>query len=122
MHWLFLLIASLFEAVWIYSVKFFSFDKIKTIRFHNFCETAQLTALLPVAGYILCGLGNVYFFSLSLKNISTATAYAIWTGLTLIMVRSADTLFFNDKISVPEIFFLSLITIGIVGMKLFAGK
>lgn len=68
MRWLFLLIASLFEALWTYSVKYFSLTNLKTIRFDNFYKMdGGLPALIPLLGYIIFGVGNIFFFSSGVK-------------------------------------------------------
>lgn len=74
----------------------------------------------PLAGYVLFGLANVYFFSLALKQIPTATAFAVWTGSSIVLIKLAGTVFFRESVSWQEIFFMLLIMCGIMGLKFFA--
>jgi quaternary ammonium compound-resistance protein SugE len=120
MHWIYLLIAALFESAWVYCVKFLSFSKIKTLRFHNFYQPEYFVHLLPLIGYIVFGLANVYFFSLSIKQIPTATAFAVWTGCSLVFIKLFDTFYFHEKFTLPESFFLVLTVAGILGLKYYA--
>ena len=46
--------------------------------------------LVPFVGYILFGLANIYLFSLAIKQIPTATAFAVWTAITLIFIKIAE--------------------------------
>jgi quaternary ammonium compound-resistance protein SugE len=78
--------------------------------------------LLPFLGYIVFGIGNIYFFSLAMKNIPIATAFAVWTALTIVVLKISEYLFFQEKISLSEIFFIMLIVIGIVGLKMSVSK
>ncbi|MEO6524663.1 MAG: SMR family transporter [Mucilaginibacter sp.] len=120
MRWLFLLIASLFEALWTYSVKYFSLAQLKTIRFDNFYKMdGGLPALIPLLGYILFGVGNIFFFSLALKTLSNSTAYSVWTAMTIIVLKLIELLYFKQKVSVIEFCFILMIIVGIMGLKFY---
>lgn len=47
-------------------------------------------------------------------------AFAAWTATTLIFLKIAEVAFFHQRISFTEIFFMLLIMIGIMGLKIFA--
>jgi len=120
LRWLFLLIASLFEALWTYSVKYFSLAQLKTIRFDNFYKMdGGLPALIPLLGYILFGIGNIFFFSLALKTLSNSTAYSVWTAMTIIVLKLIELLYFKQKVSVVEFCFIIMIIVGIMGLKFY---
>ena len=120
MAWLYLFIAALFESAWTFSLKFMRFGDLKTLRFTNFYKTAEgLPIFLPFLGYILFGIGNIYFFSLAIKQVPTATAYAVWTAVTLVLIKLAEVLFFKQRVSFFEIFFMLLIMTGIMGLKFY---
>ena len=74
----------------------------------------------PFVGYLVFGLANIYLFSLAIKQISTATAFAVWTAVTLLLIKVAETAFFNQRTSWIEMFFLMLIMVGIIGLKTYA--
>lgn len=76
--------------------------------------------MLPFAGYILFGLANIYLFSLAIKQIPTATAFAVWTAITLILLKIAELTLFNQRISWMEVFFMMLIMAGILGLKIYS--
>jgi len=78
--------------------------------------------LLPFIGYILFGLANIYLFSLAIKQLPTAVAFAVWTAATLIFIKIAELLFFHQRISWTEVFFMLLIMVGILGLKIYAVK
>ena len=76
--------------------------------------------MIPFVGYLLFGLANIYFFSTAIKHIPTATAFAVWTAATLILIKVAELALFQQRISWAEVFFMMLIMIGILGLKIFA--
>jgi quaternary ammonium compound-resistance protein SugE len=118
--WLYVFIAAIFEAAWTFSLKFMRFSDVKTLRFNNFYKVAEgLPILVPFLGYILFGIGNIYFFSMAIKQVPTATAYAVWTAATLVLIKFAEVAFFKQRISFAEIFFMLLIMTGILGLKFY---
>jgi len=118
--WIYLLIAALFETSWTYCVKFLKFSYFKALTWENFYSTKGVIIISPLAGYLAFGLANVYFFSLAIKQLPTAAAFAAWTGSSLVLIKVADILFFREALSWPEIFFMLLIMCGIMGFKFYA--
>ncbi|HEY2581726.1 MAG TPA: SMR family transporter [Mucilaginibacter sp.] len=97
------------------------FSDLKTLRFITFYKwQGGLPVLLPFVGYILFGLANIYLFSLAIKQLPTAVSFAVWTATTLIFIKVAELLFFKQTISFVEIFFMLLIMVGILGLKVYA--
>ena len=121
MRWFYLFIAALFESLWTYALKLLNFNSIRTLRFDNFYKVdGGLSIFLPLAGYVLFGLGNIYFFSLALKSLSPATSYSVWTAMTIVVLKLIEALYFKQKISLMEVFFIILIVIGIMGLKFYS--
>jgi quaternary ammonium compound-resistance protein SugE len=119
LHWFYLIIAALLETAWTFSIKFLTFKDVLKLRFHNFYSpTEGLPTLLPFLGYIVFGIGNIYFFSLAMKNIPTATAFAVWTALTIVLIKLSEVFFCKEKVSMTEIGFTMLIVVGIIGLKM----
>lgn len=123
MAWIFIIVAAAFEAAWTFSLKLMKFSALKALRWNTFYNPhTGLPVILPFAGYILFGIGNIYFFSLAIKSIPTATAYAVWTGVTLVLIKLSEVLFTNQRLSWPEVLFMLLIMTGVLGLKFFALK
>ncbi len=124
MAWLFLIMAAACETAWTFCLKFMKFSDLKTLRLISFYKWDNghggLPILLPFAGYILFGIANIYLFSMAIKQIPTATAFAVWTATTLIFLKLTELVFFQQRISFIEVFFMLLIMIGILGLKIYA--
>ncbi|ASU32068.1 DMT family transporter [Mucilaginibacter xinganensis] len=119
--WIYLLLAATCETAWTFCLKFMKFSDLKTLRFINFYRwDGGLPVLLPFMGYIIFGIANIYLFSMAIKQIQTATAFAVWTAITLIFIKIAELAFFNQRTSWAEVFFMMLIMAGIIGLKIFA--
>ncbi len=63
-----------------------------------------------------------YFFSLSalaiaLKNMNLSLAYGAWAGLGTILISIISFVHFQESFSYAKVFFISLIIIGLVGLK-----
>jgi quaternary ammonium compound-resistance protein SugE len=117
-HWIYVIIASLFEVGWIYSLKFMQFKKLTKTNIATIFTTKEGWILLtPVILYVMLGLGNIIFFSKSMEKISASVAFAIWMAVALIGVRIVDAVFFKEQFSPLNIFFFIIIIIGIIGLK-----
>lgn len=58
--------------------------------------------------------------ALAMRTLSAGTAYAVWTGLGAVGVTIMGVILFGEKLNAPQIGFIALIIIGVVGTKLFA--
>jgi quaternary ammonium compound-resistance protein SugE len=119
MEWLYLVIASVLEVGWIFSLKELSFAAIRKLSIHSFFEQPleSFWCILPLIGYIILGLGNIYFFSLAMKQISASTAFAIWMAITLAGVKFIEVLFYKESIRPSDYIFLTLLLVAIIGLK-----
>jgi quaternary ammonium compound-resistance protein SugE len=55
---------------------------------------------------------------LAQRTIPIGTAYAVWTGLGAVGTFLIGVMFFGDSATLARFFFIGLIVIGIVGLKL----
>jgi quaternary ammonium compound-resistance protein SugE len=121
MAWLYLILAATCETAWTFCLKFMKIGDLKTLRFVNFYKLqGGLPLLLPIIGYLLFGLANIYLFSLAIKQLPTAIAFAVWTAATLIFIKLAELAFFRQGVSIAEGFFMLLIMAGILGLRFYA--
>ena len=102
MQWLFLLIAGILEVTWACAMKYSN----------GF--TVFLPSAITVVGYIL----SAVFLALALKQLPLGTAYAMWTGFGIVGTSVLGIFLFREDLSLPQMFCVLLIVIGIVGLKL----
>jgi len=102
MSWIYLLIAGALEIAWTIALK---------------CS-AGFTRPLPIMAVVVGSTLSFLFLALSLRQIPLGTAYAVWTGIGVLGAACAGVLLFGEGLGGPRLFFLALIVIGILGMKL----
>ncbi|MED1467595.1 quaternary ammonium compound efflux SMR transporter QacH [Bacillus salipaludis] len=73
----------------------------------------------PTIGVIIAFVGCFFFLSLSLKTIPLNTAYAIWSGLGLVLTTVISVLIWKEKINMATITGIILILIGVIILNLF---
>ena len=118
MPWIYLLVASLFQVAWTFSLKYMDMKKILAIHWLAFFhDNTSILLLLPFIGNTIFGLVNIYCFSMALKSIPTSTALAIWMGVSLIGVKLIDIGFLKQPFQLSQLFFLLLVLAGIIGLK-----
>lgn len=115
--WIYLLIASVFEVAWIYSVKFMEFKELIKVHFTELFTSKSINILLPILGYIVFGLGNIILFSKAMKTIPAGIAYATWMSVALVFVKIADVTIFKQPITFLQVVFILLILVGVIGLK-----
>jgi small multidrug resistance pump len=78
--------------------------------------TRLLPSLVVVAGYAV----SFYFFSQVLKTVAVGVAYAIWSGLGIVLITLAAILFYGQVPDRPAIIGIALIILGVVVINLFS--
>jgi small multidrug resistance pump len=72
---------------------------------------------------VVVGFGVAfYFLSLVLKTIPMGVAYAIWSGLGIVLISTAGLLLFGQKLDAAAIIGILLIISGVVVMNVFSSS
>lgn len=80
----------------------------------------QFTRLWPSV-LVVAGYGCAFFFlSLVLQAIPVGIAYAIWSGLGIVLVAIAAAVIYGQVPDLPAILGMALITAGVVVMNVFS--
>ena len=103
-NYLFLLFAILFETVATSSLK----------------ASEQFTKLIPSLITVIGYIAAFYFLSLTLKTIPVGIAYAIWSGIGIVLITLAGIIFFKQVPDLPAIIGLLLIIAGVVVINVFS--
>lgn len=67
-----------------------------------------------VAGMIATYFASFYFLSLTLKVIPTGIAYAIWSGVGIVLIAGIGWVAFKQNLNMGELLGLGLIIAGVI--------
>lgn len=94
-----------------------------------FCETFATTALkateqftkpIPSIVTILGYAASFYLLSLTLQKISVGIAYAIWSGIGIVLVSVLGFFVYKQKLDMPAMLGLALIIAGVIVINIFS--
>jgi small multidrug resistance pump len=75
-------------------------------------------SLLTVAGYGFA----FYFLSLTLAAIPVGVAYAVWSGVGVVLIALVGFLWFDQTLDAPALIGLALILAGVLTINLFSSS
>jgi small multidrug resistance pump len=78
------------------------------------------TQLLPSAISIIGYVVAFYFLSLTLKTMPVGVAYAIWSGVGIVLISLAGWLIYRQMLDLPAIIGMGLIMAGVLVINLFS--
>ncbi|HAH10588.1 MAG TPA: QacE family quaternary ammonium compound efflux SMR transporter [Alphaproteobacteria bacterium] len=104
--WLYLIGAGLLEIVWATAMK------LSKNWSEPFWTTVTIVALI----------GSFQLLAASLSVLPLNTAYAIWVGIGAVGAALVGMLWLGEAISTAKLFFLGVIVVGIVGLKLVSAE
>ena len=100
--WALLFVAGVLEIVWAVGLRY----------------SDGFTRLGPSVITIAAMVFSVVLLGLSLKSIPLGTAYAIWVGIGAVGVAALGIWLFDESATFMRLASISLITLGIIGLKL----
>ena len=75
-----------------------------------------LPSIATAVGYMVA----FYFLSLTLKTLPTGIAYAIWSGVGIILITAVAWIFQGQKLDAASLVGMALIITGVAVMNLFS--
>jgi len=78
--------------------------------------TKLVPSIVVVVGYALAFL----FLSITLKSIPVGIAYAIWSGLGVVLISIVAYFLYGQTLDVPAIIGMALILAGVLVLNLFS--
>jgi small multidrug resistance pump len=102
MHWIFLILAILFEVSGTTNMKLS----------HGF--TRLVPSILIFVFYSI----SFTFLTLALKKIDISIAYAIWSGLGTALIATIGILLFKEPLTALKLISIVLVIAGVVGLNL----
>lgn len=103
MAWIALLVAGVSEIVWAYCLK----------------KSAGFTLLWPTVGFLGFLGVSMGLLAWSLRHIPLGVAYPVWTGVGAVGSVMVGIWLFSEPLGLMKAFFVGLILIGIVGLKMY---
>jgi small multidrug resistance pump len=73
-------------------------------------------SVVTAIGYLI----SFYLLSLALKTISVGVAYAIWSGLGIVLIACIGWAVFGQKLDLPALLGMALIIAGVAVINLFS--
>jgi small multidrug resistance pump len=73
-------------------------------------------SVLTIIGYATA----FWFLSLTLRGISIGVAYAIWSGVGIVLISIVGWLLFKQRLDLPAILGIALIIAGVVVINVFS--
>ena len=78
--------------------------------------TRPIPSVVTVLGYG----ASFYFLSLTLASIPTGVAYAIWSGIGIVLISLVGWLVFEQTLDGPAILGMALIAAGVIVINVFS--
>ena len=104
MAWFYLLIAGIFEITWAIGLKY------------SQGFTQLWPSLVTIAGLI----ASFVFLAKAAVTLPIGTAYAVWTGIGAAGTLILGIILFHEPLHASRLFFLGLLLVGIIGLKITA--
>lgn len=75
------------------------------------------TKLVPSVLLLIFYLGSLVFLTLALKRIDVSVAYAVWSGMGIVIISIIGLFFFNEHLSFAKVIAILLIIIGVITLN-----
>src|SRR5262245_55356916 len=106
MAWFLVVVSGLLEVGWAIGLK----------ASHGF--TRPIASVLTIVGM----LGSFALLSIAVRQLPIGTAYAIWVGIGAVGTALFGIIVFQESVNLPRMLCLLLVVVGIIGLKLTAGR
>jgi small multidrug resistance pump len=104
---------------WIYLALAISCEVIATSALK---ATQGFTRWQPSALVVVGYLFAFYFLSLTLRTTSVGVAYAIWSGVGIVLVSLIGWVFYQQSLDLAACFGICLIILGVLVIQLFSAS
>ena len=73
-------------------------------------------SIISIVGYVVA----FYFLSLTLRTMPVGIAYAIWSGVGIVLISLAGWLLYKQLLDLPAVIGMGLIMAGVIVINLFS--
>lgn len=99
--WIILVFAGLLEICWAIGLKY----------------TEGFTKLVPSIFTLITLAGSMFLLAKASQHLPIGTAYGVWVGIGALGAAVLGIVLFNESITPLRIFFLGLLLVSIIGLK-----
>lgn len=72
---------------------------------------------------VILGYGAAfYLLALTLRTIPVGVAYAVWSGVGIVLITAVGWFWFGQRLEVPALIGMALIIAGVVVLNVFSGS
>ncbi|WP_254066689.1 multidrug efflux SMR transporter [Acidisoma sp. S159] len=83
-------------------------------------QTQQFTKLLPTFLTAISYFAACYFFTIPIKTMPICIAYAIWSGLGIVLISFVGFIFYKQSLDAAALIGLGLILAGVIVVNVFS--
>ena len=83
-------------------------------------KSEQFSRLWPTLGMAACYGAAFYLLSICLRQMPVGIAYAIWSGLGVVLISVIGLVLFKQRLDAPALMGLTMIVGGVVVINLFS--
>lgn len=85
-------------------------------------QSQQFTRLWPTVGMALCYGAAFYFLTFVLRTMPVGIAYAIWSGLGIVLISAIGVVLFGQTLDTAALVGLGFIIAGVLIVNLFSSS
>jgi small multidrug resistance pump len=82
----------------------------------------EFSRLVPTLIVIVAYASAFYFLTLTLRTIPVGIAYALWSGIGVVLISLAAWILFRQALDVPAIIGIALIAAGVIVINGFSSS
>ncbi len=83
-------------------------------------QSQQFTRVLPTLGMALCYGAAFYLLSITLRVLPVGIAYAIWSGLGIVLISVVGLIVFRQSLDMAAMIGLGFIIAGVIIVNVFS--
>lgn len=106
MSWVILVLAGFLEIGWAVGLKY----------------TQGFTRPVPSVLTVVMLVASVVLLAIAARTLPIGTAYAVWVGIGAMGAAILGIVLFDEPVTAPRLFFLGLMLVAIVGLKVTSGS
>ncbi|KUM24380.1 quaternary ammonium transporter [Mesorhizobium loti] len=83
-------------------------------------KSEQFTRIVPTVAFIVLYVASFWFLSQALKSMPLGVAYAIWSGLGIVLTAASGMVLFRQVLDLGAIIGMAMIVGGVIVMQIFS--